>query len=167
VNEWLEASGWALPQTLDVVMLASRSLSAAVFGAAIGWERQLHGREAGLRTHMLVALGAALFVLTPLLAGGDAADIAGVIRGIAPGIGFIGGGAILKLASEHDIKGLTTAASIWLTSAVGVAAGAGKMWAAMVAVLLSLFILAVLAKFEKRWHLGHHHPKTEHEEPAS
>jgi putative Mg2+ transporter-C (MgtC) family protein len=83
--------------------------------------------------------------------GGGDAELAAVVRGIAPGIGFIGAGAILKLAAEREIKGLTTAASIWLTAAVGMATGAGMMWPALISVLLSLFVLAVLGQWENRF----------------
>src|SRR5690606_42058828 len=82
---------------------------------------------------------------------GNAADLAQVVKGVASGIGFIGAGAILKLAAEREIKGLTTAASIWLTAAVGLAAGAGQMRSALLSVLLSLFILAVLGRLERQF----------------
>ena len=143
-----EATGWSLPETLEMVRMISRLVSAALLGALIGGEREWHGMEAGLRTHMLVALGAALFTFVPLEAGGGTQEIAAIVRGIAPGIGFIGAGAILKLAAEREIKGLTTAGSVWLTAAVGYSAGAGFMWSALVAALISLFVLIVLGWFE-------------------
>lgn len=151
METWWEATGWALPEQLELVRLVSRLASAAVLGSIVGVEREMHGMEAGLRTHMLVALGAALFVLVPVADNGNAADLAQVVKGVASGIGFIGAGAILKLAAEREIKGLTTAASIWLTAAVGLAAGAGQMWSALISVLLSLFILAVLGRIEARF----------------
>jgi putative Mg2+ transporter-C (MgtC) family protein len=80
----------------------------------------------------------------------DSADISRVVQGIATGIGFIGGGAILKLAAEQEIKGLTTAAGIWMTAAVGVAAGLGRWGSAAIGVLLTWIILSILYKFEKR-----------------
>lgn len=149
MDTWWEASGWATPDELKMVGTLSRLGSAALFGAIIGGEREWHGMEAGLRTHMLVALGAALFTWIPLEAGGGAAEMASIVRGIASGIGFIGAGAILKLAAEREIKGLTTAGGIWLTAAVGYAAGAGYMWSGLVAVLISLFVLVVLGWCEK------------------
>ncbi len=87
--------------------------------AVIGWERERIGKPAGLRTHMLMSLGSARFVLRAAEAGMAIADLSRVIQGLAAGIGFIGGGAILKLPDEHQIDGLTTAAGIWLTAAVG------------------------------------------------
>ncbi len=150
METWWEATGWAVPESLEIVRMMSRLLSAALFGALIGGEREWQGMEAGLRTHMLVALGAALFTFVPLEAGGGPAEIAAIVRGIASGIGFIGAGAILKLAAEREIKGLTTAGSIWLTAAVGYSAGAGFMWSALVATLISLFILLVLG-WVKPW----------------
>lgn len=149
MDTWWEATGWTAPQSLEMVRMISRLLSAAVLGALIGGEREWQGMEAGLRTHMLVALGAALFTFVPIEAGGGAQEIAAIARGIAPGIGFIGAGAILKLAAEREIKGLTTAGSIWLTASVGFSAGAGYMWSALVATLTSLFILVVLGWFEE------------------
>ena len=151
METWWQATGWALPEGIELVRLVSRLASAAVLGSIVGIEREVHGMEAGLRTHMLVALGAALFVLVPIADNGSGAELAQVVKGVASGIGFIGAGAILKLAAEREIKGLTTAASIWLTAAVGLAAGAGQMWSALLSVLLSLFILAVLGRIERQF----------------
>jgi putative Mg2+ transporter-C (MgtC) family protein len=151
MDTWLQESGWALPESIEFVRFLSRLVFAAVFGACIGLEREWQGMEAGLRTHMLVALGSALFVVIPLEAGGTTEDLSHVIKGITSGIGFIGAGAILKLAAEREIKGLTTAASIWLTAAVGVAAGGGQMWPALASVVMALIILAVLDKIEQRY----------------
>jgi putative Mg2+ transporter-C (MgtC) family protein len=124
--------------------MGSRLLTAVVLGGVIGWEREIRGRAAGLRTHMLVALGSALFTLVPLESGSQ--DLANIVKGVAAGIGFLGAGAILKLTAEREIKGLTTAGSIWLTAAMGVACGAGKMWIALASIVLSIVILAVVAR---------------------
>jgi putative Mg2+ transporter-C (MgtC) family protein len=98
---------------------------------------------------MLVSLGAALFVLAPLASGASAGDVTRVVQGIATGIGFVGAGVILK--TEHgEVRGLTTAAGIWLTAAVGMAAGAGRLWIAVFGTLLALVILASLRDFEAR-----------------
>lgn len=145
MDTWLEATGWTLPEGLQLVRTISSIGSAALFGAMIGAEREWQGMEAGLRTHILVAMGAALFTAIPLEAGGGAPELAAIVRGIASGIGFIGAGAILKLAAEREIKGLTTAGSIWLTAAVGFAAGGGYMWTGLITVVISLFVLIVLA----------------------
>jgi len=130
-----------------------RLLIAAVFGGAIGFERQWKGKAAGLRTHMLVALGAALFVAANHPhASPDSASR--VIQGIVAGVGFLGAGAILK--DQHDtVKGLTTAADIWLTAAIGVAAGLGQGSLALLTTVLALVILAILPRFEKWTGLSH------------
>jgi putative Mg2+ transporter-C (MgtC) family protein len=95
---------------------------------------------------MLVALGAAIFVLVPLEAGVSNADLSRVLQGVITGVGFLGAGAIIKLNDEQEIKGLTTAASVWLTAAIGVAAGMGREMTAVLSALLALFILAVLRR---------------------
>ena len=124
--------------------------AAAVLGGLIGAEREWVGKAAGLRTHMTVALGCAAFVLIAIEGGTDNADLSRAIQGIAAGIGFIGAGSILKLREQEDIQGLTTAATIWLTAAVGVAAGAGKVWLGVVAVCCAWVVLVVLAGVS-RW----------------
>jgi len=128
----------------QVTRVAIRLTIAVVLGGLVGFERETRGTAAGLRTHMLVALGAALFVLVPLEAGVQVADMSRVLQGITSGIGFLGAGAIIKLSQDRRIRGLTTAASIWLTAAIGVAAGMGKGAIAMFAALLALFILSHL-----------------------
>jgi putative Mg2+ transporter-C (MgtC) family protein len=117
---------------------------AVVLGGLLGYERELRGTSAGLRTHMLVALGSALFIVVPLEAGISQNDISRVLQGVTAGIGFLGAGAIIKLDREQEIKGLTTAASIWLTAAIGVAAGMGREATAVLSALFALFILSVL-----------------------
>jgi putative Mg2+ transporter-C (MgtC) family protein len=129
-----------------VTRVCVRLLVAVVLGGCLGYERESKGKSAGLRTHMLVALGAALFVLVPLEAGVVVADLSRVLQGITAGIGFLGAGAIIKLSGEREIRGLTTAASIWLTAAVGIAAGMGRETTAVLSTLLALFILAVLGR---------------------
>jgi putative Mg2+ transporter-C (MgtC) family protein len=91
-----------------------------------------------------VALGSALFVLVPLQAGTDISDMSRVLQGVIAGIGFLGAGAILKSTDDHQVRGLTTAASIWLTAAVGIAAGMGREATAVVSTLFALIILFVL-----------------------
>ena len=132
-----------------VTQLLLRLGTAAIVGGVVGYDRERRGKEAGLRTHMLVALGAALFVIVPQRAGMNDAELSRVIQGVAAGIGFIGGGAILKLSTEGQVKGLTTAAGIWLTAALGVAAGCGRIGVALLAVLLGMVILTVLGWYER------------------
>ena len=125
-----------------------RLLAAMILGSIIGVQRERIGKPAGLRTHILVAMGSALFVL------GSTADemtmdgLSRVIQGIATGIGFIGAGAILKLLDQREIEGLTTAAGIWMTAAVGVAAGMGRIGIAFLSVILGWIVLSVLGRIE-------------------
>lgn len=123
---------------------------AAVLGGVIGAEREAVGKAAGLRTHMMVSLGAALFVLVPVEAGIATGDLTRVIQGIATGIGFVGAGAILKRSDRSEIEGLTTAATIWLTGAVGVAVGAGQEWLAIVGTISAWIILTLMIRID-RW----------------
>jgi putative Mg2+ transporter-C (MgtC) family protein len=118
---------------------------AAALGAAIGYERELSAQRAGLRTHMLVALGAALFTT----AGAHVlhTDPTRVAAQVVTGIGFLGAGAILR--EGIAIRGLTTAASLWVAAAVGVAVGLGGYVAAVVAVVLALIVLVALKKLEE------------------
>jgi putative Mg2+ transporter-C (MgtC) family protein len=135
----------------DAVRLVVRLLVALALGAMLGYEREHVGKPAGLRTHMLVSLSTALLTLTPILAGMDASSVSRVIQGLAAGIGFVGGGAILKLTDRQQIRGLTTAASIWLAAAVGVAAGLGRHAAALLGAVLGLLILFVMGTVEHRF----------------
>jgi putative Mg2+ transporter-C (MgtC) family protein len=129
-----------------------RMTAALLLGAVLGYEREQTGKAAGLRTHMLVALGSALFVIASLDAGMATADVSRVLQGVAAGIGFIGAGAILKLTDPHQIKGLTTAASIWTTAAVGVTAGLGRFGVAILAAILAWITLSLLSRFESAGH---------------
>lgn len=126
--------------------VALRMLVALLLGAAIGWDRERRDADAGLRTHMLVSLGAALFVLVPAEAGMAAEDLSRVVQGIVSGIGFLGAGAVLKDRSEGRIHGLTTAGSIWATAAIGMAAGMGREATALLATLCILVVLTLLRK---------------------
>jgi putative Mg2+ transporter-C (MgtC) family protein len=136
------AQGW--PDRPQAVALVMRALTAALLGGAIGFERARTGKDAGLRTHMLVSLGSALFVMAAVDHGIEPGDVSRVIQGVAAGVGFLGAGAILKLSERREIRGLTTAAGIWMTAATGLAAGLGRYGLALVAALLSLMILSVL-----------------------
>ncbi|CAM4056543.1 putative Mg(2+) transport ATPase [compost metagenome] len=130
----------------QLTQVTVRLIMAALLGAVLGFERELKGKAAGVRTHMLVALGAALFVLVPRMAGADDAALSRVVQGIVAGIGFLGAGTILK---GHDqdaghVKGLTTAAGLWMTAAIGVAAGMGREATAVISTLLALLVLGVM-----------------------
>jgi len=128
----------------DITRIILRLSVAVVLGGLLGYERETVGASAGLRTHMLVSLGAALFVLIPLQAGMEISDISRVLQGVTAGIGFIGAGAILKQSNKNDIRGVTTAASVWLTAAIGIAAGMGREATAVLSALFALAILAIL-----------------------
>ncbi len=134
--------------SIHFIRVTIRLIVACFLGAAIGFEREKERKAAGLRTHMLVALGAALFTLIPQEAKMASADLSRIIQGIAAGIGFLGAGCILKLSDEHRIQGLTSAASIWLTAAVGTAVGAGWLWPALLGVCLAWIILYVVHRLE-------------------
>lgn len=133
-----------LPDVAEVTRLCLRLLVAVILGGVLGYERERTGADAGLRTHMLVALGSALFVLVPLQAGTNISDMSRVLQGVIAGIGFLGAGAILKSIDDQQVRGLTTAASIWLTAAVGIAAGMGREATAVLSTVFALIILFVL-----------------------
>lgn len=137
-----------VPDAGEATRILVRLTVAVVLGGLIGYEREASGKAAGLRTHMLVALGSALFVLVPLQAGVPLADISRVLQGLTAGIGFLGAGAILKHNNEADIKGLTTAASIWMVAAIGVAAGLGRDTTAVIATVFTLVILQILLRLK-------------------
>jgi putative Mg2+ transporter-C (MgtC) family protein len=145
----LKADFSDLQDVAGVTRLVLRLLIAATLGGILGFEREWRGKDAGLRTHMLVALGAALFVYIPQQIGMPDADLSRVLQGIATGIGFVGAGAILKLESERRIEGLTTAAGIWLTASIGVAAGLGREASAVLGTVLALIVLAPLTWFDR------------------
>jgi putative Mg2+ transporter-C (MgtC) family protein len=130
-----------------ITRAAWRMGEALLLGAAIGWDRERREAEAGLRTHMLVSLGAALFVLVPLESGMNEEQVSRVVQGLVAGIGFLGAGAVLKDQDEGRIHGLTTAATIWATAAVGLAAGLGQTGTALLATLFILLVLVWL----RRW----------------
>lgn len=127
-----------------VTRVCIRLAVAMLLGSILGYQRESVGAAAGLRTHMLVSVGSALFVLVPLQAGMPLEDLSRVLQGVTAGIGFLGAGAIIKLREESQIKGLTTAASVWLTSAVGVAVGMGLESTAILSTFIALGILSLL-----------------------
>ena len=124
--------------------LVVRLSLAMLLGFLLGYEREAQGKAAGVRTHMLVAMGAALFVLVAQQAGIAPADNSRVLQGVIAGIGFLGAGTILKGDAEGQVKGLTTAAGIWLTAAIGVAAGLGRESTAILGTLLAVVVLWVI-----------------------
>jgi putative Mg2+ transporter-C (MgtC) family protein len=119
-----------------------RFLLAVGLGAGIGFQREWSGKAAGLRTHMLVSSGAALFTLVSIYGfSGAAVDISRVAAGVVVGIGFIGAGVILRGQREKEVAGLTTAATIWITAAIGLAAGAGMYLISVIATAVAVGVL--------------------------
>ena len=140
------ADEFAVPDAGDMTVMIARVLMAAILGGIIGWEREQKGRAAGLKTHILVSIGSALFVLAPLMHGVSADEVTRVMQGIVSGIGFLGAGAILKLDRGERIEGLTTAAGIWMTAAIGMAAGMGQEWVAIITTVVAFIVVGLLPK---------------------
>ncbi|MDP3730995.1 MAG: MgtC/SapB family protein [bacterium] len=125
-----------------------RILIAAALGAAIGFERERSRKSAGLRTNALVAMGAALLTVISLSFGGPGADPSRIISNIIVGIGFIGGGAILREGGR--VTGITTAATLWVVAAIGITVGMGFYREALFSVGVVYFILTILWLIEKK-----------------
>lgn len=140
------AAEFAIPDVGTLTVIVSRLATAIVLGGLLGLERERKGRAAGLKTHILVSVGSALFVLAPLQMGISGADVTRVMQGIVSGIGFLGAGAILKLDNEERIQGLTTAAGIWMTAAIGMAAGMGMEMVAFITTIAALAVVSTLPK---------------------
>ena len=133
--------------TVSDVELIQRLLLAAGLGALIGLEREMRQKSAGLRTNTLIAVGSALFTLMSIeMAEGTSADATRIAAQIVTGIGFLGAGAIMRTGS--GIQGLTTAATVWVNAAVGVAAGGGEYHLALIATGVTLAVLLVLSPIE-------------------
>ncbi len=133
-----------IPDGTEAARVLIRLAAALVAGAVVGVQRERSEKPAGLRTHILVALGSTLFVLTAVQTGMASADLSRIIQGIATGIGFLGAGVILKLTEEHKIKGLTTAADIWTTAAIGVAIGLGAIGIGLIGAGLAWIVLGAM-----------------------
>ncbi len=125
---------------------AGRLMLAAFLGSLLGVEREWHHRAAGLRTNTLIALGAAVYTLLSIQMTGPSGDATRIMSTIVNGVGFLGGGAILR--TNGSIQGLTTAATIWVNAAIGMAAGAGHFGLAVSATLTALVVLTVLKRVE-------------------
>jgi len=135
-----------IPDLRTMTRITLRLVLAAILGGVIGYEREVKASSAGIRTHMLVAVGAALFVLAPLQSGMAISDISRVLQGIIQGIGFLGAGAIIVRNGQQKIQGLTTAANIWVTAGIGIVVGLGLEATAVLSTLIVLIILAVLPR---------------------
>ena len=130
----------------DVLVIAARVLIAGLLGAALGLEREWRGKEAGLRTNTLIALGSALFAAVSMTFGGDPARIAAQV---VTGVGFLGAGAIMRTGA--NVQGLTTAAMIWVNAAVGMAAGSGHIRLAVIVTLIVLVAMIGLTPLDRRF----------------
>lgn len=133
-----------VPDVSTITRITMRLVLAAVLGGILGYERERKGRSAGVRTHMLVAVGAALFVIGPLQSGMPIEDMSRVLQGIVQGIGFLGAGAIIVRTAQKQVEGLTTAATIWATAGIGVIAGLGLEATAVLSAGIILVILAIV-----------------------
>ena len=132
-----------LPDRSRLAITVIRILAAVVLGAIVGIERERAGKPAGLRTHMIVSLGTAVVVLACSEVNMGLDGLSRVIQGIVTGIGFVGAGSILKLSKEREIKGLTTAAGLWMTAAIGIAVGLGALGLAVIGTIVTLLVLAL------------------------
>lgn len=146
---WNELT-FGMPDRSQLARVLIRLIVAAVLGAVVGLQRETAGKPAGLRTHMLVSLGTAVVVLACSGAAMDMAGLSRVIQGIVTGIGFIGAGAILKLNEEREIQGLTTAAGLWMTAAIGIGCGLGELGLAIIGTVLTVIVLALVG-VEEAW----------------
>lgn len=132
----------------QLAQMLIRMVAAILLGFLVGIQREKVGKPAGARTHMLVCLGTAVVVLASAGMGMQYDAQSRVIQGIVTGIGFIGAGSILKLDKERDIQGLTTAAGLWMTAAIGIACGAGTLGIAIIASVLTVILLALAGVIE-------------------
>ncbi|MEH1831874.1 MAG: MgtC/SapB family protein [Nostoc sp.] len=143
--------------TNDWLNLSLRLCIALFIGAIIGLERQIRRKPAGLRTHMLVSFGSAMFTLIIIQTGESQSShdaLSRVIQGIAAGVGFLGAGEIVRQSSEQshqlEIHGLTSAAAIWVSAALGIAAGCGLWQLGLIGAVLTFLVLNVFRRLEKR-----------------
>ena len=149
---------------MPVIDLVRRLLLAAALGAALGLEREYHRKPAGLRTNILIALGSSLFTILSIAIGGRGGTPDRITAQVVTGIGFLGGGAILR--SGTTVHGMTTAATIWVNAAIGMAAGLGETAIATATAAVTLLVLVVLPPvedyFERRAGLPNPHQNHRH-----
>lgn len=153
VVETLQSEFSDITDAGQITRVTIRLVIAALLGGILGFEREHKGKAAGVRTHMLVCMGAALFVLVPRMAGADDAALSRVVQGIVAGIGFLGAGTILKGGDLNttQVKGLTTAAGLWMTAAIGIAAGMGREMTAVLSTLLALGIFSLMPRIVRKF----------------
>jgi putative Mg2+ transporter-C (MgtC) family protein len=125
------------------IVIILRLLLATVLGAIIGLQRERAGKPAGLRTHILITLGSALFTVVSVFGFSGTADVSRVAAGVVAGIGFIGAGVIFRGMRGEHVVGLTTAASIWIAAAIGIAAGVGMYLVASIVAIIAVLVLMI------------------------
>lgn len=133
----------------EMVVVVVRLMVAALLGGLLGLERERRGKAAGIRTHMLVCMGAALFIFIPQQAGISDSEMSRVIQGVIAGIGFLCAGTIFTGTGARDATGLTTAAGIWFTAAIGIAVGLGREQTAVLCTVLAWLVLYVVPFFSR------------------
>lgn len=150
--DWL---GSDLDAVISLAGVLLRLSLAMLLAASVGWEREVQHKAAGLRTHILVALGSAAFTITALdmhllggVPGDGRSDPSRIVQGVVQALGFLGAGQVIQ--ARGAIRGLTTAAGIWVVGAVGVASGAGLYALAVVVTIFALLVLRVLGSMERR-----------------
>jgi len=126
-----------------LIDMSLRLLLATALGAVIGYQRERANKPAGLRTHILISLGSALFTVVSIFGFGDGVDVSRVAAGVVTGIGFIGAGVIFRGMRGDHVMGLTTAASVWITAAIGLAAGVGMYLIATVVAAITVLVLMI------------------------
>ena len=144
----MESSVFTLPTRMEWIVLC-RLVVATLAGAAIGWNRHRAGKPAGIGTHALVALGAALFTVVPFTPGPGHDDaLSRVIQGVAVGVGFLGAGEIFREPGAGTVTGLTSAAAIWVTAALGITIACGSLFGSLAAAVIVLLVLELAPRFE-------------------
>lgn len=123
---------------------------AVFFGGIIGYERETTGKPAGIRTHILVCVGTAFFMVPSAITAMSADGLSRIIQGIGAGIGFLGAGTIIRDPQGATVQGLTSAATIWATAAIGISVGLGQIWIALLGVIVVWFVLRILGAIEQR-----------------
>ena len=131
------------PDRTRLAIVVIRVIAAVLLGAVLGIERERTGKPAGFRTHILGCLGTALVVLACTEVKMSLDGLSRVVQGIVTGIGFVGAGSILKLSEQQKIKGLTTAAGLWMTAIIGISVGLGALGLAVIGTLLTLLVLSL------------------------
>jgi putative Mg2+ transporter-C (MgtC) family protein len=146
---WQELTN-GFPDRTRLGIVAIRVIAAVLLGGFLGIERERTGKPAGFRTHMIVCLGTAVVVVACTEAKMSVEGLSRVVQGVVTGIGFIGAGSILKLSEQQKIKGLTTAAGLWVTAVIGIAVGLGALGLAVIATLLTLLVLGLEHMLDSR-----------------